>query len=134
MKIAVAVEITAPVTKVWDAYVSPEAINQWNFASDDWQCRDAKVDLRVGGTFSSRMEAKDGSVGFDFEGSYTNIIEHQLIEYSFWDRSVTVRFEQVGDYTSVTVKFDPEDENSAEDQKNGWQAILNNFAKYVLSN
>jgi hypothetical protein len=80
------------------------------------------------------MEAKDGSVGFDFEGSYTNIIEHQLIEYSFWDRSVTVRFEQVGDYTSVTVKFDPEDENSAEDQKTGWQAILNNFAKYVLSN
>ena len=134
MKIAVSVEIYAPVSKVWDAYVSPEAINEWNFASDDWQCRDSKVDLRVGGTFSSRMEAKDGSVGFDFEGSYTNIIEHQLIEYSFWDRSVTVRFEQVGDYTSVTVKFDPEDENSAEDQKNGWQAILNNFAKYVLSN
>ena len=134
MKIAVSVEINAPVSKVWDAYVSPEAINQWNFASDDWQCRDARVDLRVGGTFSSRMEAKDGSVGFDFEGSYTNIIEHQLIEYSFWDRSVTVRFEQIGDYTSVTVKFDPEDENSAEDQKNGWQAILNNFAKYVLSN
>jgi uncharacterized protein YndB with AHSA1/START domain len=134
MKIAVSVEINAPVSKVWDAYVSPEAINQWNFASDDWQCRDARVDLRVGGTFSSRMEAKDGSVGFDFEGSYTNIIEHQLIEYSFWDRSVTVRFEQIGNYTSVIVKFDPEDENSAEDQKNGWQAILNNFAKYVLSN
>jgi uncharacterized protein YndB with AHSA1/START domain len=134
MKIAVSVEINAPVSKVWDAYVSPEAINQWNFASDDWQCRDARVDLRVGGTFSSRMEAKDGSVGFDFEGSYTNIIEHQLIEYSFWDRSVTVRFEQIGNYTSVIVKFDPEDENSAEDQKNGWQAILNNFAKYVQFN
>ena len=134
MKITASVEISAPVVKVWDAYVSPEAINQWNFASDDWQCRDAKVDLRVGGTFSSRMEAKDGSVGFDFEGSYTNIIEHQLIEYSFWDRSVAVRFEQTGDSTSVTVKFDPEDENSAEDQKSGWQAILNNFAKYVLSN
>ena len=134
MKIAVSVEIYAPVSKVWDAYVAPEAINEWNFASDDWQCRDAKVDLRVGGAFSSRMEAKDGSVGFDFEGSYTNIIENQLIEYSFWDRSVTVRFDQAGDYTSVTVKFDPEDENSAEDQKTGWQAILNNFAKYVLSN
>jgi uncharacterized protein YndB with AHSA1/START domain len=134
MKIAVSVEITAPVAKAWDAYVSPDAINQWNFASDDWQCRDARVDLRVGGTFSSHMEAKDGSAGFDFDGTYTNIIEHQLIEYSFWDRSVTVRFEQVGDYTSVTVSFDPEDENAAEDQKNGWQAILNNFAKYVLSN
>jgi uncharacterized protein YndB with AHSA1/START domain len=134
MKISVSVEISAPVSKVWDAYVSPEAINEWNFAADDWRCRDAQVDLRVGGTFSSRMEAKDGSVGFDFEGVYTNIIEHQLIEYSFWDRSVTVRFEQVGDYTSVTVKFDPEDENSAEDQKSGWQAILNNFAKYVQSN
>lgn len=134
MKIVVSVEINAPVAKVWDAYVSPEAINQWNFASDDWQCRDARVDLRVGGTFSSRMEAKDGSVGFDFEGAYTNIIEHQLIEYSFWDRSVAVRFEQTGENTSVTVEFDPEDENSAEDQKSGWQAILDNFAKYVLSN
>ena len=134
MKISVSVEISAPVSKVWDAYVSPEAINEWNFAADDWRCRDAQVDLRVGGTFSSRMEAKDGSVGFDFEGVYTNIIEHQLIEYSFWDRSVAVRFEQTGDSTSVTVEFDPEDENSAEDQKSGWQAILNNFAKYVQSN
>ena len=131
MKIAVSVEINAPVSKVWDAYVSPEAINQWNFASDDWQFRDARVDLRVGGTFFSRMEAKDGIVGFDFEGSYTNIIEHQLIEYSFWDRSVTVRFEEVGAKTIVSVEFDAEDENSVDMQREGWQAILDNYAEFV---
>ena len=134
MKIAVSVEITAPVAKVWDAYVSPEAINQWNFASDDWQCRDARVDLRVGGTFSSHMEAKDGSAGFDFEGTYTNIVEHQLIEYSFWDRSAVVRFEDAGDKTVVTVEFDGEDENPEDQQKEGWLAILKNFEKYVLAN
>ena len=134
MKISVSVEINAPVGKAWDAYVSPEAINQWNFASDDWQCRDASVDLRVGGSFSSHMEAKDGSFGFDFEGTYTNIVEHQLLEYSFGDRSARVLFEQVGESSKVTVEFDTEDENSVEMQREGWQAILNNYAKYVLAN
>jgi uncharacterized protein YndB with AHSA1/START domain len=134
MKIAVSVQINAPVAKVWDAYVSPEAINQWNFASDDWQCRDARVDLRVGGSFSSHMEAKDGSFGFDFEGTYTNIVEHQLIEYSFGDRSASVAVEQVGDGSKVTVAFDTEDENSVDMQRDGWQAILNNYANYVLNN
>jgi len=134
MKIAVSVEINAPVAKVWDAYVTPEAINQWNFASDDWQCRDARVDLRVGGSFSSHMEAKDGSFGFDFEGTYTNIVEHQLIEYSFGDRSASVAFEQVGEGSKVTVAFDTEDENSVDMQRDGWQAILNNYANYVLNN
>jgi uncharacterized protein YndB with AHSA1/START domain len=133
MKISVSVEINAPIAKAWDAYVSPEAINQWNFASDDWQCRDAKVDLRVGGEFSSRMEAKDGSFGFDFGGVYTDIIEHELIEYSFGDRTARVVFEQVGEGSRVTVEFDTEDENSVEMQRNGWQAILNNYAKYVLA-
>jgi uncharacterized protein YndB with AHSA1/START domain len=134
MKISVSVEINAPIAKAWDAYVSPEAINQWNFASDDWQCRDAKVDLRVGGEFSSHMEAKDGSFGFDFGGIYTNIIEHQLIEYSFGDRSASVAFEQVGDGSKVTVEFDTEDENSVDMQRDGWQSILSNYAKYVLNN
>jgi uncharacterized protein YndB with AHSA1/START domain len=134
MKISVSVEINAPIAKAWDAYVSPEAINQWNFASDDWQCRDARVDLRVGGSFSSHMEAKDGSFGFDFEGTYTNIVEHQLIEYSFGDRFAKVLFEQIGDNCKVTVEFDTEDENSVDMQREGWQAILNNYAKYVLSN
>ncbi len=134
MKISVSVEINAPIAKAWDAYVSPEAINQWNFASDDWQCRDARVDLRVGGSFSSHMEAKDGSFGFDFEGTYTNIVEQQLLEYSFGDRFARVLFEQVGEVSKVTVEFDTEDENSVDMQREGWQAILNNYAKYVLAN
>ncbi len=133
MKISVSVEINAPIAKAWDAYVSPEAINQWNFASDDWQCRDARVDLRVGGSFSSHMEAKDGSFGFDFEGTYTNIVEHQLLEYSFGDRSARVLFEEIGEASKVTVEFDTEDENSVDMQREGWQAILNNYAKYVLA-
>jgi uncharacterized protein YndB with AHSA1/START domain len=133
MKISVSVEINAPIAKAWDAYISPEAINQWNFASDDWQCRDARVDLRVGGSFSSHMEAKDGSFGFDFEGTYTNIVEHQLLEYSFGDRFARVLFEQVGESSRVTVEFDTEDENSVDMQREGWQAILNNYAKYVLT-
>ncbi len=133
MKISVSVEVNAPVAKAWEAYTSPEAINQWNFASDDWQCRDARVDLRVGGSFSSHMEAKDGSFGFDFEGTYTKIVEHQLLEYSFGDRSAQVLFEQVGENSKVTVEFDTEDENAVEMQREGWQAILNNYAKYVLA-
>ena len=133
MKISVSVEVNAPVAKAWEAYTSPEAINQWNFASDDWQCRDARVDLRVGGSFSSHMEAKDGSFGFDFEGTYTNIVEHELLEYSFGDRSAKVLFEQVGENSKVTVEFDTEDENAVEMQREGWQAILNNYAKYVLA-
>ena len=133
MKISVSVEVNAPVAKAWEAYTSPEAINQWNFASDDWQCRDARVDLRVGGSFSSHMEAKDGSFGFDFEGTYVNIVEHKLLEYSFGDRSAQVLFEQVGENSKVTVEFDTEDENPADMQREGWQAILNNYAKYVLA-
>ena len=133
MKISVSVEVNAPAAKAWEAYTSPEAINQWNFASDDWQCRDARVDLRVGGSFSSHMEAKDGSFGFDFEGTYTNIVEHKLLEYSFGDRSAQVLFEQVGENSKVTVEFDTEDENAVEMQREGWQAILNNYAKYVLA-
>jgi uncharacterized protein YndB with AHSA1/START domain len=134
VKISVSVEVNAPVAKAWEAYTSPEAINQWNFASDDWQCRDARVDLRVGGSFSSHMEAKDGSFGFDFEGTYTNIVEYELIEYSFGDRSAKVLFEQIGDSSKVTVEFDNEDENSVDMQREGWQAILNNYAKYALNN
>ncbi len=131
MKISVSVEINAPVAKAWDAYVSPEAINQWNFASDDWQCRDARVDLRVGGSFSSHMEAKDGSFGFDFEGTYTNIVEYQLIEYSFGGRTARVLFEQTDGGSKVTVEFDAEDENSVDMQRQGWQAILDNFARFT---
>ena len=134
MKIEVSVVIDKPVGKVWTAYTSPEAIVQWNFASDDWHTTSSTVDLRVGGDFSSRMEAKDGSMGFDFAGTYTNIIENELIEYEFGDRLAKVTFSEGADGVTVTVEFDTEDINSAEQQREGWQAILDNFAKYVRNN
>lgn len=134
MKITVSVEVKAPVSKAWDAYITPDAITKWNFASDDWHCPSSSVDLRVGGVFSSRMEAKDGSFGFDFEGTYTNIIEHQLLEYGFGDRTASVIFEDLGDITKVTVEFDAENENDVEMQRGGWQSILNNYVKYVEAN
>ena len=104
---------------------------QWNSASDDWHTTASSVDLRAGGAFSSRMESKDGSFGFDFEGVYTQIIENEFIEYSFGDRLATVNFEREDGGVRVTVEFDAEEENSAEDQRTGWQAILDNFANHV---
>ena len=133
MKLSVQTTVKAPIETVWRFYTSPEHILQWNAASDDWHTTTASVELREGGTFSSRMEAKDGSFGFDFEGTYTNIVEHKLLEYSFGDRSAKVLFEQVGENSKVTVEFDTEDENAVEMQREGWQAILNNYAKYVLA-
>jgi len=133
MKIQVEVLVPATIEKAWDAYVAPEAIKQWNFASDDWHTPHARVDLRVGGSFSSRMEAKDGSAGFDFEGTYTNIVEHKLIEYAFGDRVASVSFEVQPEGVRVAVEFETEDENSQEQQRQGWQAILNNYAAFVQS-
>ena len=92
MKITVETKVAAPVETVWEAYTTPEDIKQWNAASNDWHTTSASVDLREGGTFSSRMEAKDGSAGFDFAGTYTKIVEHKLIEYSFGDRMAQVEF------------------------------------------
>ena len=131
MQTEVTVTIQAPVETVWEAYTTPKHIEQWNFASDDWQARDAKVDLREGGEFSSRMEAKDGSAGFLFGGTYTKIITNELIEYSFGDRMASVSFAEGPQGVVVSVSFDLEDQNSAEMQKAGWQAILNNFALHV---
>ena len=131
MKITVSVSVSAPIERVWSAYVSPEDIIKWNAASEDWHTTSSTVDLRPGGAFSSRMEAKDGSFGFDFEGVYTNVIEHELIEYAFGDRSASVRFDSSGDQVTVTVAFDAETENPVEMQKEGWQAILNNFKRHV---
>ena len=131
MKITVGVTIAAAIEKVWDAYVTPEDIVQWNAASDDWHTTSSSVDLRPGGKFSSRMEAKDGSFGFDFEGEYTNIVNHELIEYAFGDRTAEIRFEELDSGVKVTVEFAAEEENSPEDQKGGWQAILNNFKRHV---
>src|SRR6476619_5754717 len=91
-KITVETVVAAPIEKVWNSYTTPEDIKQWNAASDDWHTTKASVDLRAGGAFSSRMEAKDGSMGFDFAGTYTKILQHRLIEYSFGDRMARVEF------------------------------------------
>lgn len=132
MKITVSTLVAAPLSKVWRAYTSPEAITQWNAASDDWHTTSARVDLRVGGEFSSRMEAKDGSFGFDFAGVYTQVIPEQLIEYSFGDRNAKVEFIQTPAGVQVSVSFDSEDSHSEQQQREGWQAILDNFARYVM--
>lgn len=133
MQILVSALVKARIDQVWSAYVSPQAIKRWNFASDDWHTPEASVDLRVGGSFLSRMEAKDGSEGFDFTGTYTKIIENKLIEYSFGDRTASVNFDDRSDGVMVSIEFVAEDVNSADQQKAGWQAILNNFANYVES-
>jgi uncharacterized protein YndB with AHSA1/START domain len=137
--ITVQVTVKSPISKVWKCYTLPQHITGWNFASDDWQCSKSKNDLRVGGTFSSRMEAKDGSVGFDFGGFYTTIIDHELIQYTMGtpenpDRNAEVKFERLSEYeTLVTVSFEPENENPREMQQDGWQSILNNFKNYTES-
>jgi uncharacterized protein YndB with AHSA1/START domain len=131
MKITVETIVKAPIAQVWRAYTTPEDIKQWNTASDDWHTTAASVDLRVGGAFSSRMEAKDGSFGFDFAGTYTKLVPHQLIEYSFGDRVGVVDFIPSEQGVTVRVTFDAESEHSIDQQRDGWQAILNNFAKHV---
>jgi uncharacterized protein YndB with AHSA1/START domain len=131
MKITIETTIAAPVEVVWRAWTTPEDIVQWNAASDDWHTTRAMVDLRVGGSFSSRMEAKDGSMGFDFAGTYTAIREHELIECDFGDRGMRVEFLATGNGTTVREIFDAEESNSIEQQRAGWQAILDNFARHV---
>jgi uncharacterized protein YndB with AHSA1/START domain len=131
MKITIETIVAAPIENVWHAWTTPADIKQWNTASDDWHTTDASVDLRVGGAFSSRMEAKDGSMGFDFAGTYTRIVERELIECSFGDRTLRVEFAVGPAGVTVRETFDAESENSAEQQRQGWQAILNNFARHV---
>jgi uncharacterized protein YndB with AHSA1/START domain len=130
-KITVETRIDAPIDRVWRAYTTPEDIRQWNAASDDWHTTSAVVDLRVGGNFSSRMEAKDGSAGFDFAGTYTKIIHHKLIEYAFGDRAARVEFSPAANAVLVRIAFDSELTHSIEQQRNGWQAILDNFKRHV---
>jgi len=131
MKITVETKVAAPLEKVWQAWTTPEDIKQWNAASDDWHTTAATVDLREGGAFSSRMEAKDGSFGFDFAGTYTRIVPHQLIEIAFGDRSAVIEFINGSDGVVVRESFDAEDTHSAEQQRQGWQAILDRFARFV---
>lgn len=134
MKITVETTINAPIDVVWKAWTTPDDILQWNAASDDWHTTSATVDLRTGGAFSARMEAKDGSVGFDFAGTYTNVEKHKRIEYGLGDeRSVQVEFITVGDSVTVRETFDSEPTHTIEQQRVGWQAILDNFARHVAS-
>ena len=131
MKITVCTLVEAPMHEVWRAYTTPDDIKSWNAASADWHTTSASVDLRPGGKFSSRMEAKDGSFGFDFEGQYTKVVHHQLIEYALGDRMGVVKFADGAPGVTVTVTFDGEPTHSEEQQRTGWQAILDNFARHV---
>ena len=133
--IIVSVNIKSSLEKVWEFWNNPLHIQNWYFASNDWHCPKASNDLQVGKNFNFRMEAKDGSFGFNFEGKYTAIIALEKIEYILADgRKVITTFEKQENSVLVTQKFDPENENTAELQQNGWQAILNNFKKCVEEN
>ncbi|SDE57856.1 Uncharacterized conserved protein YndB, AHSA1/START domain [Paracoccus isoporae] len=132
-RITVETRIDAPLTEVWRAYTTPDDIIRWNAASEDWHTTAAEVDLREGGAFSSRMEAKDGSMGFDFAGTYTRVVPQNLIEYEFGGRQARVEFAPDGDAVTVRVSFDAEDSHSVEEQRAGWQAILDNFARHVTA-
>lgn len=125
--------VDAPVAVAWQTYTAPEHVMQWNFASDDWHCPSASADLRDGGKFVSRMEARDGSMGFDFEGTYTKVVPQERIDYSFGDRTATVEFLPRDGKTLVRVSFEPENEYPLEQQQGGWQAILNNYARHAGS-
>lgn len=127
--------VNAPVPKVWEYWTKPEHIKKWNNASDDWHTPHAENDLREGGSFSCRMEAKDGSFGFDFGGIYDAVRNNEYIEYTLGDsRKVKIIFAENGNTTQVTESFEAEDQNSIELQKGGWQSILDNFKKYTESN
>lgn len=131
--ITVSTVVNAPIAQAWEAFTQPDHITQWNFASPEWCCPTATNDLRVGGEFSSRMEARDGSVGFDFSGVYTNVQPLEQFTYVLGDeRRVSVSFEAISsDSTRVTEVFDPETLNPEEMQRGGWQAILDNYKRHA---
>lgn len=132
MEIAIETIVDAPIERVWEAWVTPADITQWNFASVDWCCPNATIDLVAGGKFNYRMEAKDDSMGFDFEGTFTTIESRTAIEYKLADdRVVRVSFTHTESGVRVVETFDAEDENSTEQQRQGWQCILDNFKKHV---
>jgi uncharacterized protein YndB with AHSA1/START domain len=124
--------VAASLEKTWECYTLPEHITQWNQAIDTWHCPSASNDLVVGGRYVARMEAKDGSFGFDYEATYTEVVPMERFTYTLTDgRAVQVAFEEVGQSTRVTVTFDPETENPIELQQQGWQAILDSFKRYT---
>lgn len=131
-KITVEVLVNADIAKAWEYWTHPDHIVKWNFASDDWECPCATNDPVTGGKFSARMQAKDGSFGFDFEGVYSEVVPMQKIAYAMEDgRQVEVLFESVDSGTKVTETFDPETENPREMQQGGWQSIMDNYKKHV---
>jgi uncharacterized protein YndB with AHSA1/START domain len=131
-EITITALINAPLEKVWRLWTSPEAIQQWNFASPDWHCPKAENDLRVGGKLSSRMEARDGSFGFDFTLIYDEVKDLEKVALTMEDgRKTSTWFEGQGSQTKVTTTFDAETENPVELQKEGWQSILNNFKNFT---
>lgn len=133
-RIAIEAVVNRPRSDVWMLFNAPEHITQWNFASDDWCCPHAENELEVGGRLCARMEAKDGSFGFDFEGIYDQVAHESKIAYTMPDgRKVETSFEDLEEQTKVRTVFDPETENPAEMQRAGWQAILDNFKKYAES-
>lgn len=135
MTVTISTTVDAPVDKAWEVWTKPEFIVQWNFASDDWCCPSAVNDLRANGKFSWRMEAKDGSFGFDYCGDYVDVVENERIRILLEDgRKVEVLFSERDGQTTVTEAFEAEDVNSAEMQKTGWQAILQNYKKCVETN
>lgn len=134
-KITVQTTVNAPVEKVWKYFNQPEHITKWNQASEDWHSPSATNDLRTGGTFSYRMEAKDGSFGFDFAGTFDEVKENELLEFTIGDgRKVVVSFNPEGDKTNVVETFEAEGTNPIEMQRGGWQAILDSFKRYTENN
>ena len=131
MQITVETLVHAPLAEVWRAWTTPADIVPWNAASADWHTTTASVDLREGGAFTSRMEAKDGSMGFDFAGTYTAVVPHTLIESTFGDRTLRVEFVDGADGVTVRETFDAETTFPVDQQRAGWQAILDNFARHV---
>ncbi len=130
--ITVKTTVEAPVSKVWEYWNKPEHITKWCSATEEWHTPTATNDLRTGGSFTSRMEAKDGSMGFDFGGIYDEVREHEYIAYTMRDgRKVQVKFTGNGNTTTIEESFDAESMNPVEMQRAGWQAILDNFKKYT---
>jgi len=133
-KITVNATVNATADKAWDCYTNPQHIIHWNFADPSWHCPSAENDMRIGGIYKARMEAKDGSFGFDFEAIYSEITEGKHFTYGFGGREATVQFNNAGSQTEVIVTFDPETENPIELQRGGWQSILNSFKSYTETN
>ena len=132
MKISIETTVNASMESVWYTWITPGHIKEWNFASEEWCCPDAKIDFTVGGKFSYRMEAKDGSMGFDFDGTFTKIEPNESIEFSLGDdRKVRVAFSETTLGIRVVETFEAENEHTAEQQRQGWQSILDNFKQHI---